>query len=802
MKAGEKRPHHGGKQETSPVSKKPRSELMKVCLRRVSAVKRSCEYKAEFILEADRKLRIGSDADVSDIWIASKHNPQIVSTTHAIMQQDGNLWTIIDLHSENGTYINGEKMEPGKFYPVNLDDVLAFGSAKLDAEFLYRMEEAAISTVTSEHAESQCKEPKKTVERMDSAAIAVDMVEKYLASERLAQEMTTEGNKAVLGSSKRPEVGKALWLWKIDLARAHNDPLAWEPFRETESDIIEREFREKKRTVFPLNDVYSIDLHLYQQFRTDSPDHRRAIARDYDDSNDEMYQGEEHESKSICEDPVSMSKPETKKKNSDSVIVTFEDHQFSASSQVRNPSQAPSSVSQEKRAPSSSSSSASPKKEKRGISRGPSSSALLAMEMAHKFLKNETEIEKVEILEVKGNKYEGSNGIGEGEHSGNACSVKHGKQEKNATVNSEEVAAKLAEELVELGANSKPFDCPCCMCKCEPYGGLYLSCSHPMCFECLRGFGAQKIEMRQLVTCPTCQEPVPHTDISRVFDRKEVKKYIGIEALSIRNNDDEKLFNCQTPDCPNSVIVDFPKPKEPEPPVEMVTSMRFGELRRIKGVSARLARAIRQNGAIGGFQSWNHLKKITMARDTAVDAIRQNLKHKMPKPPEPSDIRYRWLCQVCKEVWCVRCKIKWHDHETCLDIKLKDKFKKGENHLMKLVEKGNLFRCKCGKFIEKAEGCKYMECKCGLHFCWACKQFLERAHQEHECTIQGLYLEPERNAEAEDYEDDYEDEEINMAEGFIGDRHDLYLNLIDMRDVMARLRQQHGFGPPHGFGHF
>jgi len=122
------------------------------------------------------------------------------------------------------------------------------------------------------------------------------------------------------------------------------------------------------------------------------------------------------------------------------------------------------------------------------------------------------------------------------------------------------------------------------MCKCEPYGGqfyffsslgipfvslssllhssqrvsisnysmlkgLYLSCSHPMCFECLRGFGAQKIEMRQLVTCPTCQEPVPHTDISRVFDRKEVKKYIGIEALSIRNNDDEKLFNCQTPDC-------------------------------------------------------------------------------------------------------------------------------------------------------------------------------------------------------------------------------------------------------------
>jgi len=95
--------------------------------------------------------------------------------------------------------------------------------------------------------------------------------------------------------------------------------------------------------------------------------------------------------------------------------------------------------------------------------------------------------------------------------------------------------------------------------------------------------------------------------------------------------------------------------------------------------------------------------------------------------------------------WCVRCKVKWHEGMSCLDHKLKDKFKEEEKGMAKLVKEGKLFKCKCGKYIEKADGCKYMRCSCGKYFCWACKKVLKTDHQDHKCTVRGLYIERERN---------------------------------------------------------
>jgi len=101
---------------------------------------------------------------------------------------------------------------------------------------------------------------------------------------------------------------------------------------------------------------------------------------------------------------------------------------------------------------------------------------------------------------------------------------------------------------------------------------------------------------------------------------------------------------------------------------------------------------------------------------------------------EASDEKFRWHCDACDVNWCVNCKIPWHSGETCVDQKLKSKFQKNEREMMKLVKKGKLFKCSCNRIIEKSWGCKFMRCRCGRNFCWSCKKFLKRSHEDHECV--------------------------------------------------------------------
>mmetsp|Transcript_34564 Transcript_34564/g.55700 ORF Transcript_34564/g.55700 Transcript_34564/m.55700 type:complete len:340 (-) Transcript_34564:114-1133(-) len=233
---------------------------------------------------------------------------------------------------------------------------------------------------------------------------------------------------------------------------------------------------------------------------------------------------------------------------------------------------------------------------------------------------------------------------------------------------------------------------------------------------------------------------------------------------------------------PNSVFVEFPKPKEPEPVVWILRDVNYSDLRQIRGISAKIARRIRQVVLRTVFKDWKDLEKRTRIKPKGLAALMQHVKTKMPKPPEPKDIRYKWHCVVCKVDWCARCKIKWHDGETCLDIKLKDKFKESELEMMKLVREGKLFKCECGKFIEKAEGCKYMKCSCGRFFCWACKTLLTADHQDHKCKINGMYM-PEEEARG-------------FAAPVVAHRPPVH----DPLAAMHRLRPT--FGPPHpmGFG--
>eukprot|EP00466_Bigelowiella_natans_P002218 jgi/Bigna1/82523/fgenesh1_pg.93_\ len=584
-------------------------------LRRVSVVPKTLPYKSVFILEPGRVYRVGRKAEVNEIWIASTRTPPCISRRHATLRHDGRccrLWQgsmgseflykfeesppapvpIVDL--TGGWEPAAADKKKGENAPIgdnnnnnnNKNNNSSEVSIPRSVELVGRRGGGSGSAGATSSSSNQ-------LQRSSSTARAIQMVKEFEASEALARKLAASSSSSSsppvkmpsdikLAAGSRQKTSKAVWLWKADMSRTHADPLAWEPFAEGESEIIEHFFRSKHRTIFRLNELYSIDLHVMQQFRTSNPSRRRAIIRDFDAA----------------------------------PAIVLDDQEEGGGDKADNNNNA----------------------------KGASSSALLAIELADKVLKQDDAA--------------AANGEVPPPPSSSAPTLREHPKREGAGV-----TARLAKELIALGANAKAFDCPCCMCECEPYAGGMVDGSAP--------------------------------NVPRV-------------GAPYRR--------------PNSVIIDFPKPKEPEAPVSLVSTLKYGELRKIKGVYPGLARIIRQRCAVGTLRDWDDLQRAIGAPSSTIKAIRQNLKSKMPKPPEPSDFRYRWPCQACKKVWCVRCKIEWHEGKTCLDVKLKDKFKKGEDDMMKLVEQGDLFKCKCGKFIEKSEGCKYMKCKCGLYFCWACKK--------------------------------------------------------------------------------
>ncbi|MCB9682650.1 MAG: FHA domain-containing protein [Alphaproteobacteria bacterium] len=53
-----------------------------------------------------------------------------VSAEHAVLAWDGEVWSVRDLGSRNGTHLNGERLAPGVSQPLGLGDVVAFGAAE------------------------------------------------------------------------------------------------------------------------------------------------------------------------------------------------------------------------------------------------------------------------------------------------------------------------------------------------------------------------------------------------------------------------------------------------------------------------------------------------------------------------------------------------------------------------------------------------------------------------------------------------------------------------------------------------
>jgi pSer/pThr/pTyr-binding forkhead associated (FHA) protein len=73
---------------------------------------------------SDEQKQHAPDIDLSDYDGLKKG----VSRRHAVLVRYEGFAQIIDLHSSNGTFLNGERLQPDNPYPLAQGDELRFGS--------------------------------------------------------------------------------------------------------------------------------------------------------------------------------------------------------------------------------------------------------------------------------------------------------------------------------------------------------------------------------------------------------------------------------------------------------------------------------------------------------------------------------------------------------------------------------------------------------------------------------------------------------------------------------------------------
>ena len=96
-------------------------------------------------------------------------------------------------------------------------------------------------------------------------------------------------------------------------------------------------------------------------------------------------------------------------------------------------------------------------------------------------------------------------------------------------------------------------------------------------------------------------------------------------------------------------------------------------------------------------------------------------------------------CFQCAKESCQYCGVDWEKHKdygnVCSDVEGEDeskvRLKTEEAMTTALVRK-----CpKCSALILKQDGCNFMTCQCGAHFCYACRQSLDNSqHLNHACV--------------------------------------------------------------------
>ncbi|GJT84264.1 ribonuclease H domain-containing protein [Tanacetum coccineum] len=79
-------------------------------------------------------------------------------------------------------------------------------------------------------------------------------------------------------------------------------------------------------------------------------------------------------------------------------------------------------------------------------------------------------------------------------------------------------------------------------------------------------------------------------------------------------------------------------------------------------------------------------------------------------------------CVKCRRLFCVNCKVPWHDKFTCSDYKRYYPSRSAsEAKLKDLASRNHWRQCiKCKNLVELAAGCYHINCRCGYEFCYTC----------------------------------------------------------------------------------
>jgi hypothetical protein len=78
-------------------------------------------------------------------------------------------------------------------------------------------------------------------------------------------------------------------------------------------------------------------------------------------------------------------------------------------------------------------------------------------------------------------------------------------------------------------------------------------------------------------------------------------------------------------------------------------------------------------------------------------------------------------CEKCRKVYCVSCKVTWHEGKTC-EQNIAENGDNPDEKLFEELAKDNKYKkCPhCDRWVERSEGCIHMSCRCGKDFCYQC----------------------------------------------------------------------------------
>ncbi|KAK9131518.1 hypothetical protein Sjap_012005 [Stephania japonica] len=80
-------------------------------------------------------------------------------------------------------------------------------------------------------------------------------------------------------------------------------------------------------------------------------------------------------------------------------------------------------------------------------------------------------------------------------------------------------------------------------------------------------------------------------------------------------------------------------------------------------------------------------------------------------------------CPYCHRLFCAQCKVSWHSGIDCEEYQQLNENERGKEDIMalELAKQSKWQRCPtCRFYVERTEGCLFIQCRCGASFCYNC----------------------------------------------------------------------------------